>query len=172
MGMLDRLFHAKPIRKYPEMPQIATGLTQSAICNMRKGIFVPIPVTKLVLAGGESCFYCDHAVVISEKMQVVGRKRKGGGFSVRVLRGLTYHTGDDGNDVIRDWVPEYTKGKLYITNQRIVFSADAQSFNKPLDSIVSFGEECGNLIIQFDKISRKFYLPTTHCAIKAIEYSI
>ena len=172
MGFLDNLFGMQPSARYPEMPQIETALTPATINAMRKGIFRPIAVSKLVLSSGEICYYCDCAVAITQRMQVVGRKRNGGGFSVRVLRGLTYHSRDDGSDVIRDWVPEYTRGKLYVTNKRIVFTAESSAFSNPLSKMVAFHESEGNLVLQFGSMSKKIYTPTVDCAVKAIEYVV
>lgn len=172
MGFIDRLFHKPPVYKYPAMLQITTALTQTAIGDMAREIFVPIPVTRLVLENGEVCIYCERAVLITEKMQVVGRKQRRGGFSVRLFGGVTYHTGDGGSDVVRGIVPEYVQGKLYVTSKRIVFSADTKAFSMPLRKVVSYSEADGNLVIQFDNASKKIYLPTAFCALMAIKQNI
>ena len=168
MGFLQTLL---PMRStQPEMPQISTALTQTAIDDIMNGIFPPLPVRLLSLKTGEQCFYCDYAVRIIEKLQVVGRRRRGGGVSVRILRGLTCRVGTGGNDLIRDNVPEYTKGKLYLTDKRIVFSASKTAFQKPLEQVVSYSGEGKNLTLQFSDMSCCLFLKTIHCAERVLEH--
>ncbi|MDE6614778.1 MAG: hypothetical protein K2K24_04640 [Clostridia bacterium] len=170
--MLDKLLGSRPRDTYPAMPQVTTALTQRAIADMNSGIFNTIAVNKLVLKGGENCIYCDYAVAVTEKLQTVGNVSNGGGFSVRVCRGVTYRFGNRGNEVIRDVIPKDVQGKLYITNKRIVFSAEEGAFSMPLAKVISYQIDGEMIIIQFDKSSKKLYLPTASCAINALKYAI
>ena len=86
------------------------------------------------------------------------------------MKGMYYHTGNRGHAVIRDKVPEYHKGKLYITNKRIIFSADTKAFQHPLSDLISFREEDGNYVLQFSRACYRLYLPVTKCVDKVLEY--
>jgi len=172
MGILKDLFCPDPIQLQPGMPQIATAMTNKNISDILSGYIQSIPVKRIVLKPGEECLFCDYAVLITEKLQVVGRQGNGGNFTFRIMKGMYYHTGNRGNTVIRDKVPEYVKGKLYITNKRVVFSADSKAFQHNLSSMISYREEDGCLILQFSNSSYRLYLPVVSCADKVIQYVI
>lgn len=169
MGLFD-IFNPPAVKTEPSMPQVSTVLTQNAISNIINGNITALPVKKLALQKKEECLFCDYGVMITEKLMVVGRQRTGGGFSVRILKGLTYHTGTGGSVNVRDKVPEYFKGKLYITNKRIIFSSDQKSFQKKKDDLISYSiEENQYLLLQFSNTSYKIYLPVAICAEKVLE---
>ncbi len=126
--LFEGFFNPKVQPKQPSMPQIKTALTQKAIINMMQGIFTEIPVKKLSLKANEKCIFCDYGILITETLKVVGGDRRGGGFSFRICRGVTYHTGNGANATIRDKVQDYDEGKLYITNKRVIFFSDNKSF--------------------------------------------
>lgn len=170
MKFFRNFFEPSLMPQQPSMPQIHTVLTQTAISNMMRGVFLPIPVKRLSMKPGESCLFCDHAVSITEKLRVVGRQRLGGAFSIRIMKGLTYHTGNGGDATIRENVQEYTQGKLYITNKRIIFSADSKAFQRKISDVVAYSIEESCLIIQFTNKSYRIYLPVAECADKVLEY--
>lgn len=172
MGLFRNFLDPPILPQHPAMPQIHTALTQKAISNMMNGIFDVIPVKRLNLKSGEDCIFCDHAIEITEKLRVVGRQRAGGFFSIRIVKGLTYHTGNGGDATIRENVQEYIQGKLYITNKRIIFSSDDKAFQKKITDIISYNIDGYCLIIQFTNKSYRIYLPAVECADKALNYLI
>lgn len=170
MNFFQNFLKPSLIPQQPSMPQVHTVLAQTAISNMMKGVFLSIPVKRLAMKQGENCLFCDHAVSIIEKLRVVGRQRLGGAFSIRIMKGLTYHTGNGGDATIRENVQEYIQGKLYITNKRIVFSADKNAFQRKISDVVAYSIEESCLIIQFTNKSYRIYLPVTECAEKVLEH--
>jgi len=100
----------------------------------------------------------------------VTRHGNGFGASFRICKGLTWHTGTHDTQQIRDKVPEYIKGKLYITNRRVIFSADSKAFHKNLKDLISYRIEDGTLIIQFSNASYRMYLPVPDCAEIVLEH--
>lgn len=170
MGLLKDLFCPDPVQMQPTMPQISTVMTNRNISDILSGTMRPIQVKRIVLRPYEECLFCDYAVLITEKLQVVGRQGNGGNFTFRIMKGMYYHTGNRGQTVIRDKVPEYFKGKLYITNKRIVFSADNKAFQNDLSSLISYREEDGCLILQFSRSCYRIYLPVVSCADKVLSY--
>lgn len=169
MGFLKDLFNPPQIPLAPDIPEINTVLTQSAIDNILRGHLVSIPVKRLIMKKNEECYFCDYAILINEKLRVIAHKRYGGGFSFRIVKGLYYRVGDGHNLTIRDKVQDYTKGKLYITNQRIVFSADNMAFQKSIKDLITYREEDNCIILQFSKGSYKLFIPIPTCAEKVLE---
>ena len=170
MGLLQRLFGPPDVQIQPPMPKVESALTQTAVDAIMNGKFPPMPVRRIVLKNGERCLYCDHAVKVIEKLRVIGYRSHGHGCYLRVFRGVGVHTGDGARAAVRSNVQEYVKGKLYITNKRVIFSADKGAFHKPVASIVSYAEEAGCLVLQFNNMSCRLYLQSLHCAVRVLEY--
>lgn len=170
MGIMQKIFGPPDVQTQPPMPRIQTALTQAAVDAILSGQFPSMPVQRLVLHKGEKCFYCDHAVRIIEKLKVVGYRSRGFGGYVRVFRGAGLHTGDGFRAAVRNHVPEYKQGKLYITNERIIFFADSGAFQKRLKDVISFGEAGADLVLQFNATSCRLYLQTLTCALRVLEH--
>lgn len=169
MGLFD-IFNPPSVPTEPSMPVVSTVLSQKAVSNILQGKIIPIPVKRLALRKNEDCLFCDYGVMVTEKLKVVGRQRTGGGFFIRIFNGLTYHTGTGGSVNVRDKVPEYFKGKFYITSNRIIFSSDQKAFQKKKDDLVSYNvEDNCYLILQFTSGAYKIYLPVAVCAEKVLE---
>ena len=172
MGFLLNLLGPDQIPLAPEMPVITTVMTPVNISNIRSGAMLSIPVKKLILKLGERCLFCDYGVRITEKLCIVDRHGNGFGASFRICKGLTWHMGTRDTQQVRDKIPEYTKGKLYITNKRIIFSSDSKAFQRKIDTLISYRIEENCLIIQFSNAAYKIYLPVADCAEKVIEYIV
>lgn len=170
MGFLRDLFCPPLPELQPGMPQVTTVMTDANITNICSGYIRPIPVRKIVLKPGEQCLFCDYAILVTERLQVVGRQGIGGNFTFRIMKGMYYHTGNRGQAVIRDKVPEYYKGKLYITDKRIIFSADTKAFQHYLKDLISYREEDGMYVLQFSRACYRLFLPVPKCADKVLEY--
>ena len=172
MGFLADLFMPDRIPLAPEMPPVTTAMSQNHIASIRSGHIPGIPVKKLILRPGENCLFCDYAVQITEKLCIVDRHTNRHGASFRICKGLTWHMGTHDTQQVRDKVPEYTEGKLYITDQRIVFSSDAKSFQRKISMLITFRVEDNCLILQFTDGAYRIYLPVADCAEKVIEYLV
>ena len=169
MGFLRNLFEPPEIPSQPSMPMVTTGLPQNAINDILNGKQPILKVTKVALKNNESCLFYDHAVRIDVKLRTVGHQRTRDGFNIRIVSGLNYRTGKGLTKTIRDNVPEFQEGKLYITNQRIIFSASRKSFAKKVSSLISYNIEDDYLYLQFEKGNYWIYLPMIACADKIME---
>lgn len=170
MGFLKDLFTPPTVQTEPQIPLISTGLTQQAIQNIMAGVFLQIPTKRIILKSGETCLFCDHAISVISKLKVVGHQRNDDGFSIRIVKGLTYRTRRGGNQTIRDYVPEYRIGKFYITNRRIIFSAETNAFGRSIKELISYRTENNELILQFTNKSYRIVLPIAACVEKVLEY--
>lgn len=169
MGFFRDLFAPPVVQPQPSMPVVTTGLPQKAINEILSGRSPTLKVTKVALKNKEVCLFYDRAVRVDVKLRTVGHQRTRDGFSVRIVKGLSYRTGNGLSMTIRDNVAEYQEGKLYITNQRIIFSASAKSFSKKMSSLVSYNIEDNYLLLQFDRGNYCIYLPIIACAEKVME---
>ena len=64
------------------------------------------------------------------------------------MKGLSYHTGGGGSQAIRETQRTTYNGLLYITNQRVIYTSQNNSFDKPFNKITSIMEAKDGLLIQ------------------------
>lgn len=107
-----------------------------------------IEVKNLILKNGEYCCYIDKAYTYEDKTRVEGYSGRNSGFSIRIMKGLTYRTGGGKGKAIRSTYREINNGYLYVTNKRIVFTAPKLSFDIEFDKISSIMEAKDGVIIQ------------------------
>lgn len=169
MGFLSDLFAPAIAQPYPTMPVVNTGLPQKAINDILRDKNVILSVSKIVLKKNEQCLFFDHAVRVDVKLRTVGNQRQRGGFTFRILSGWYYRTGNGTTMTVRDNVPEFQEGKLYITNQRIIFSSSAKSFVKKIDSLISYDIKDDYLLLQFERGNYCIYLPIISCVEKIMK---
>lgn len=104
--------------------------------------------TNLNLATGENCCYMDKAYTFFDKTITTGYTGKRNGVSIRLAKGISYHTGDSGSQAIREKQRIIYNGVLYITTKRVIFTSEKDSFDKVFDKITSIHETQDGLIIQ------------------------
>ena len=121
----------------------------------------PLPVVRsngVMLTSGETCHYSKPATFVKTKNVVVGHTGGHGGVSIRVMKGLSYRTGQSQSTAIRGNVQEKTGGILTVTNKRIIFSANKGAFDKPISSLSSITPYKDGIGFQFG--SQQFPLIT------------
>lgn len=141
MGLFSLLFGNNNV---PQYPQIQSIYPQGATLQVRSGKLPTIQADKLVLKAGETCHYVDIAVMVTEKKL---RKSQHIGGSFRILKGVTLHTGDTVNEPITE--PEFTKGILCITNNRVVFVAKKNGFDKKTECLTAISAYPDGVDLQF-----------------------
>lgn len=115
---------------------------------INNGKLPDIQGTNLNLAAGEICCYMDKAYTFKDKTVTTGYTGKTSGVSIRIMKGLSYRTGESGGRAIRQTQRTTYNGILYITTKRVIFTSQANSFDKPFDKITSIQEVKDGLIIQ------------------------
>lgn len=135
--------------------QFANGGTSSkslmgseGINAIHNGKLPNIQGTNLNLSNGESCCYMDRAYTFKDKTVTTGYTGGHNGVSIRIMKGLSYHTGKSGSQAVRQTTRTTYNGILYITTKRIIFTSQDESFDKTFDKITSINEAKDGLIIQ------------------------
>lgn len=121
---------------------------QEGIDAINSGKMPNIQGTNLNLATGEICCYMDKAYTFSDKTITTGYTGKRNGVSIRIAKGISYHTGGSGSQAIRETQRTTYHGILYITTKRVIFTSGKESFDKVFDKITSIQEVQDGLIIQ------------------------
>ena len=83
----------------------------------------------------EACYFEGEGFSYQSKDVVSGYKRSSHGSSMRVMRGYSIHRSNGQSDVIRKTVKTEYPGRLFITNERIVFLAERYGFDIGFDKL-------------------------------------
>ena len=84
---------------------------------------------------GEACYFEGDGFSYHSKDAVLGYKRSSHGSSMRFMRGYSIHKSNSQSDVIRKTVKAEYPGRLFITNERIVFLAERYGFDIGFDKL-------------------------------------
>lgn len=93
--------------------------------------------TSIILRPQEICHFQAGAALREVKSEVVGRSGGHAGYSVRIAKGLTVHTGSGRGRVIREDRERLYPGILSVTSERIIMTGD-RGFERPLKSLTSW----------------------------------
>lgn len=118
------------------------------IQTINEGKLPNIQGTNLNLIDDETCCYMDKAYTFKDKTITTGYTGKHNGVSIRIAKGLSYHTGASGSQAIRQTQRTTYNGILYLTTRRIIYTSQNESFDKTFDKITSIQEAKDGLIIQ------------------------
>ena len=83
----------------------------------------------------EACYFEGEGFSYHTKDVVSGYRRTSSGSSVRIMRGYSLHSSNGQSDVIRQTVKTEYPGRLFITNERIVFLAERYGFDIGFDKL-------------------------------------
>lgn len=117
--------------------QEAYAAAQAHLAEIAKNPMVPVTVPELGLANGEVAYYASEAEVFGTHTRT-RRVGYSGGPSFRITRGIYWHASSYTSTPVRE---SYTsvddKGRLVVTNQRIIFVGALSSHAWPLSKILS-----------------------------------
>ena len=123
---------------------ILTDLQQGR--TPRYNIQAPIILTK-----GEIALWCyNNVTMYQEKVrrEYVGRH---GGFSFRIMKGVTYRTGGfKGHPVETSYMENMGLGSLYVTNKNIIFMGQTRSIKVPYTKIIGINPYSDGMEVQRD----------------------
>lgn len=121
--------------------------------QLEKGIFMAIPNVSVVLKKGEECYLVFSAKLLEQKVVSKGYKHGGHGVSFRVAKGIRYSVGSGRSIPVKETITIKHQGELYLTNSRIIFSADKHSFNISFNKLLSFDVYCEGISFIIDNWS-------------------
>lgn len=143
LSNLPAAFKGSPIEELGQA-SILTDLQQGR--TPRYNIQAPIILTK-----GEIALWCyNNVTMYQEKVrrEYVGRT---GGFSFRVMKGVTYRTGGfKGHPVETSYMENMGQGSLYVTNKNIIFMGQTRSIKVPYTKIIGINPYCDGMEVQRD----------------------
>lgn len=121
-----------------------------------KGELPQLKQSNLILKSDEYCCFIGDGKTYKSKTVTTGYVSNRTGGSVRIMKGLTYHTGNSMSHAIRETQTLTFNGTIYITNKRIIYvSTEGEGFDKAIDKISSVEELQDGIMIQ---IGSKTYM--------------
>ncbi|MBV4438583.1 hypothetical protein [Clostridium tyrobutyricum] len=95
--------------------------------------------SKINLQKNEECYYGCMAKRLVTKIETVGRTAGYKGVSIRITKGITYHTGGSRSHAIKDNVIHEYPGALFLTTKRVIFVSQApgKSFTITFQKLLS-----------------------------------
>lgn len=146
-GFTGSIFNFDTNNKY--MPYAHKSLMGvDGLKAINEGKIPNIQGSNLILSDGETCCYMDSAYTFVDKTITTGYSGKRNGVSFRIAKGISYHTGGSGSKAIRETKRIIYNGILYLTTNRIIYTAEKNSFDKPFDKITSVSEFDEGIMIQ------------------------
>ena len=151
MGFLSTLLGIIPPEQPPELNSI---FPVAAAQKVRNGSLPTIQADKIILSAGEVCHFVDMGAALTEKKKY---RRVHSGGSYHMWKGYTAHLGHSESVPISQ--PEYTKGVFYITNQRVIFVASKNGFDKKINKITAVTPYSDAIGLQFGSKTYTILLP-------------
>lgn len=159
MGFFDNLFGVNQI------PTVTTILPVAAKQEIMAGRLPILNTDNIFLKKGEKIHYLDKAINLEEKTKKTYRHV--GHSGPGLFKGTRYNVGM-GKPIESTELIQH-KGILYITNQRIIFQAKEQGFDKTyryLTAIQPYSNACE---MQFGNKSYCMIVPDGNCLYKVLQ---
>ena len=139
--------------------QQAYAVAQTHFEEIARDPMVPVTVPELGLANGEVAYYASEAEVFGTHTRT-RRVGYSGGPSFRIARGVYWHASSYTSTPVRE---SYTsvddKGRLIVTNQRVIFVGSMNSYAWPLSKILSIQRFTDG--VQINPVNKKAIVFTT-----------
>ena len=87
------------------------------------------------LRADEACYFEGEGISYHTKDVVAGYRRSSNGRSIRVMRGYSIQSSNGYSDAVKQTVRTPYPGRLFITNERIVFLAERYGFDIGFDKL-------------------------------------
>ena len=115
-----------------------------------------VEIGTLKLTKNEVCHFVGSAKFCKIKQQTVGYEGGSRGVSLRVMKGISFRVGNHQGHYIKEKITEKTGGQIYLTNKKIIFTAEANSCVVRYKDIVNLNVVENMLQIQTEKKSYLF----------------
>ena len=164
------IFNKPQQKSMPTFSANQTVLPPVAISHMEAGILAELNVPNLMLKKGEKCCFVDKSYQMVE-ITTTRNVRKSGGTSMPSVffKGVRYHMGSSESVPVTETTVDYIPGYLYITNKRIIFTAQKGGLEKSLTTLSAFHPYSNAVGLQFGSKVINFILPRADLAVQTLQ---
>lgn len=114
---------------------------------------LPTYAVSIHLQKGEACYFRDTTAELYELRAV--RDGRVGGASVRVMKGVTIHSGGFRSESHDEW-RKIATGALYVTNKRIIFDGNMKNRILKLEDVMSIDPSYREACVNSNKLQKPF----------------
>lgn len=164
------IFNKPQQKSMPTFSASQTILPLTAISRIESGCLAELNVPNLMLKKGEKCCFVDKSYQMLEITTTRNVRRSGGTSMPSVFfKGVRYHMGSSESVPVTETKVDYIPGYLYITNKRIIFTAQKGGLEKSLTSFSAFHPYSNAIGLQFGSKVINFILPRSDLAIQTLQ---
>lgn len=139
----------------PDLESLVPNRIQNEIMCGRLPRFNP---TTIMLNSGESCHYMNRAALALQKTEKsYHTKRHGGGYKLS-KKYTVFSSGSTTKPIEQSWY-EFKEGVVFVTNQRIIFVAPENGFEKKLKVLTAVIPYSDAITLQFGSQTITLILP-------------
>ena len=148
------------------MPKEALDMiSNGSVARIEPDTDIPVMLSK-----GEELYYVEYGSTSKSKTRVAGYKSGGSGYSVRIAKGISLHTGGGQSKAIRETTTTIYNGVIYLTNKRIIYTSQGNPFEVSIPRVTSIRlAEGNNVVIQHGKSIHEIKIPTAKFFIEAFK---
>lgn len=141
-----------------DAPRLQSLVPQRISNEIMTGQLPKFNPSTIMLAKNETCHFMDRAALVVKKTEKTYQSRRHGS-SYRVTKGFTLHS-SNGNTkpIVQEWY-EYKEGVIFVTNQRIIFVAPENGFEKKVKNLTAVIPYSDAVSLQFSSQTITVMLP-------------
>lgn len=166
MGIISSLL-SRYINRQQTVGSLLTIMPEIASNEIRAGRLPQINTNTILLSKDEFCRFVDRAALLQDK-EVTRYEGRSSGFSIRLVKGLTYRVGSSRGIPIKEKVVNQITGILYITDRRLLFVAKENGFERKLIDISALMLQPNGVDIQCGNKTFQMIMPQPDLAVETI----
>lgn len=146
------------MRLSEDVPILKSLVPQRISNDIMMGRLPKFNPSTIMLEQNEICHFMDRAALVLKKREKSYRSTRSGS-SYRLTKNITIHSGGGTSTPIEQEWYEFKKGVVFVTNQRIIFVASENGFEKKIKNLTSVVPYSDGVDLQFGSQTITLMLP-------------
>ena len=146
------------IRLNEDAPQLQSLVPQRITNEIMTGQLPTFRPSGIMLAQNESCHFMDKAALAVKQTEKIYQSRRSGG-SYKLTKNYTMHSSNSRSKPIEQEWYEFKEGVIFVTNQRIIFVAPENGFEKKIKNLTAVIPYSDAVALQFGSQTITVMLP-------------
>lgn len=132
-----------------DAPKLTSLVPQRISNEIMTGQLPKFNPSNLMLGKNETCHFMDKAALVVKQKERSYRTHRGGS-SYKVTKNWTWHSANGtARPIDQEWY-EYKEGVVFVTNQRIIFVAPENGFEKKISGLTAIIPYSDAITMQFN----------------------
>ena len=156
------------VRLSEDAPQLQSLVPQRISNEIMTGQLPKFNPSTIMLAKNETCHFMDKAALVVKKTEKSYQSRRHGS-SYRVTKGFTlYSSNGSTKPIVQEWY-EYKEGVIFVTNQRIIFVAPENGFEKKIKNLSAVIPYTDAVSLQFGSRTLTVMMPDSRLMVMILQ---